>query len=159
MPPTYERNNRHVDVWVPSIKGGDVVIWWIHIARGEEVVARAGEHQNKAEYMVPLFLSSDYSCQPTDPMPIWFNKLLQAKGRGYHTLAEAACVLDNPATFAEVECYHCHHKQYAELKADQCAIIAKLDTEDKHLSSICHCMEAWGLHSHLAHLENCLNLL
>ena len=43
-------------------------------------------------------------------MPIWFDKLLQAKGGEYHTLAGAARALDNPAAFAKVEQYHCHHK-------------------------------------------------
>jgi hypothetical protein len=63
MPPTYERNNRCVDVRVLSIKGGDVVTQWICIAGG-----------------------------------------------GYHTLAEAAHALDDPAAFAEVEHYHRHHE-------------------------------------------------
>ena len=91
-------------------------------------------------------------------MPIWFNELLQAMGGGYHTLAEAAHTLDNPATFAEVEWYHHHHERYAELEAERQAIIIEIDAEDEHLSSINHHMEAWGLHGQLAHLENCLNL-
>jgi len=87
-------------------------------AGGGEVVARAREHQDKAEYVVPLFLPSNYSHQPTNPMPIWFDELLQAKGGGYHTLAEVAHALDNPVVFAEVERYHCHHKGCAELEAN-----------------------------------------
>ena len=110
------------------------------------MVARVGEHQDEAEYVVPLFLPSNYSCQLTDPMPIWFNELLQAKGGGYHTLAEVACALDDPATFAEVEQYHHHHERRVELEADRWVILAEINAEDKHLTSICHRMEAWGLH-------------
>ena len=110
MPPTYKRNNGRVGIQVLSIEGGDVIARWICIAGGGEVVARVGEHQDEAEYMVPLFLPSNYSRQLTDPMPIWFNELLQAKGGGYHTLAKAARALNDPATFTEVEQYYRHHE-------------------------------------------------
>ena len=41
-----------------------------------EVLARVGEHLDKPEYMVSLYLKSDYSCHDLDPMPYWFKELL-----------------------------------------------------------------------------------
>ncbi len=107
-----------------------------------EVVARAGEHANKQEYVVSLSLDSDCSQHPTSPMGRCFVELLQAHRGPYHTLAEAAHALDNLATFAEVKQYHCHHKQHSKLKADQCAIITEIESKDEQLDGICHCMEA-----------------
>ena len=52
-----------------------------------------------------LYLESDYSQRPSSPMPCWFMELLNANGHAYHTLAEAACSLDDPAAFAEVKRY------------------------------------------------------
>ena len=75
-----------------------------------EVLARAGEDPDKPEYVVSLYLESNYSQHNPNPMPYWFEELLQSKGGGYHTLAAAARVLDI-STFTKVECYHCHHKR------------------------------------------------
>ena len=52
-----------------------------------EVIARAGEHINKPEYVVSLYLPTDYSQRPTTTLPPWFVELLQTKGGPYHTLA------------------------------------------------------------------------
>src|SRR5216683_742820 len=62
-----------------------------------EVVARAGESANEPEYVVSLYLPSDYSQRPTASLPHWFLELLQARGGAYHTLAEAACGLERLA--------------------------------------------------------------
>jgi len=75
-----------------------------------KVIARAGEHMDKPEYVVSLYFPSDYSQQPTSPMPPWFVEILQSRGGPYHTLAEAACTLNHPTAYAKVERYHHHHK-------------------------------------------------
>src|SRR6266851_8766231 len=115
-----------------------------------KVIAQAGEHINKLEYMVSLYLPSDYSQHPTATLPPWFMELLQTKEGPYHTLAEAARRLEHPAAFAEVERYRHHHTHRAELEVARRAIIADIDKEDDTLQGIEHRMEAYGLHDRLA---------
>jgi len=73
-------------------------------------------------------------------------------------LAEVACELEHPAAYAEVKRYSCHHQQHAKLEVDQWAIVAKIEQEDEALSGIKHCMEAYGLHKRLAHLQGHLDI-
>ncbi len=68
-----------------------------------KVITQAGEHVNKPEYVVSLYLPSDYSQCPTTTLPQWSMELLQTKGGPYHTLAEVAYGLEHPTTFIKVE--------------------------------------------------------
>ncbi len=65
MPPNYERNGGRVDIQVSSHSGENVIARWIRLMGNGEVVARAGETDNEPEYMVSLYLPSDYSQCPT----------------------------------------------------------------------------------------------
>src|SRR5216683_900079 len=103
MPAGYERNGGRVDIQVSSHGGENVIAKWIRLMGNGEVVTRAGESAGEPEYVVSLYLPSDYSQCPTASLPHWFLELLQARGGAYHTLAEAACGLEHPAAFAEVE--------------------------------------------------------
>ncbi len=109
MPTGFERNGGRVDLQVSSHGGENVIAKWIRLMGNGEAVARAGERADEPEYMVSLYLPSDYSTRPTALLPPWFLELLQANGGAYHTLAEAARGLEHPAAFAEVERYHRHH--------------------------------------------------
>src|SRR5216683_8278182 len=123
-----------------------------------EVLARAGESVDEPEYVVSLYLPSDYSQRPTASLPHWFLKLLQAREGAYHTLAEAARGLEHPAAFAEVERYSHHHMRCAELEVVQRAITADINKEDDTLQGIEHRMEAYGLHECLAALEGWMDI-
>ncbi len=158
MPAGYERNGGRVDIQVSSHGGENIVARWIRLMGNGEVVARAGERANEPEYVVSLYLPSDYSTRPTALLPPWFLELLQASGGAYHTLAEAARGLEHPAAFAEVERYRRHHMHRAELEVARRAIIANIDKEDNTLQGIEHRMEAYGLHKHLAALEGRMDI-
>src|SRR6266853_2104214 len=116
MPSNYERNGGRVDIQVSSHGGENIVARWIRLLGNGEVVARAGERADEPEYVVSLYLPSDYSTRPTALLPPWFLELLQANGGAYHTLAEAARGLEHPAAFAEVERYRRHHTHRADLE-------------------------------------------
>jgi len=103
MPPNYEQNGGRVDIQVSSHGGENIIARWIRIMGNGKVIARAGESAGEPEYVVSLYLPSDYSQCPTASLPHWFLKLLQARGGAYHTLAEVARGLEHPAAFAEVE--------------------------------------------------------
>src|SRR6266851_7886632 len=123
-----------------------------------EVVARAGESVNEPEYVVSLYLPSDYSQRPTASLPPWFLELLQARGGAYHTLAEAVRGLKHPAAFTEVERYSRHHMRRAELEVARRAITADIDKEDDMLQGIEYRMEAYRLHERLAALEGWMDI-
>src|SRR5216684_76355 len=158
MPANYERNGGRVDIQVSSHGGENIVARWIRLLGNGEVVARASERANEPEYVVSLYLPSDYSMRPTTLLPPWFLELLQASGGTYHTLAEAARGLEHPAAFAEVERYCRHHTHRAKLEVARRAIVADIDKEDDTLQGIEHRMEAYGLHERLAALEGWMDI-
>src|SRR5216683_5991566 len=158
MPAGYEQNGGRVDIQVSSHGGENILARWIRLMGNGEVIARAGERANEPEYMVSLYLPSDYSTHPTALLPPWFLELLQANGGAYHTLAEAAHGLKHPAAFAEVERYSRHHMRCTELEVARRAITADIDKEDDMLQGIEHRMEAYGLHERLAALEGRLDI-
>ena len=67
-------------------------------------------------------------------MPYWCKKLLQSHGAPFFALAMAVHTMDL-TTSTKVKRYHCHHKQHAQLEANQCAIIAKIEREDEELTT------------------------
>jgi len=98
-----------------------------------------------------LFLSTDYSPREIDTMPYWYEELLQSNGAPFFALAMTVHVMDLTAS-AEVEHYHRHHKQHAQLKADRRTIIAEIKREDKQLTSIHYSLERWCLYEQVGHL-------
>jgi len=69
MLPNFERNGGWVDIQVSSHSGENVIAKWIRVMGNGEVVARAGEHTDEPEYVVSLYLPSDYSQRPTASLP------------------------------------------------------------------------------------------
>jgi hypothetical protein len=158
MPHDYELNDGRIDTPIPSQHGGSVLPRWIKILGSREVVAQAGEEADEAEYVVPLYLPTDYSRGELDTMPYWCEELLQSTGGPFFALATAVRALDLTAS-AEVERYQRHHQRRAQLEADRRAIIAEIDREDEELTTIRHRLEGWRLHERVAHLQHRRNLL
>ncbi len=158
MPANYECNGGRVDIQVSSHGGENIIAKWIRVMGNGEVLARASERADEPEYVVSLYLPSDYSQRPTASLPHWFLELLQARGGAYHTLAEAARGLEHPAAFTEVERYNRHHMRHAELEVVRRAITTDIDKEDDMLQGIEHRMEAYGLHERLATLEGRMDI-
>ena len=61
MPPDFERNGGRVDIQVSSHSGKNIIAKWIRVMGNSKVIAQAGEHVNEPEYVVSLYLPSDYS--------------------------------------------------------------------------------------------------
>ena len=154
MPAAFQRNEGWRNIQVSNTDGDIVVARWIHFLGNGEVVARAGEAVDEPEYVVSLYLESDYSQRPSSPMPSWFLDLLNANGHPYHTLAEAAHSLDDPAAFAEVERYRRHYDKKLELEAECRALAADIKLERERIEAARFRMEAYQLHDKLTNLEN-----
>jgi len=154
MPAVFQRNEGRRNIQVSNADGDIVITQWICFLGNSEVVARAGEATNEPEYVVSLYLESDYSQRPSSPMPCWFMELLNANGHAYHTLAEAARSLDDPAAFAEVERYRRHYDKKLELEAECRALAADIELKREHIEASRFRMEAYQLHNKLANLEN-----
>ena len=58
-----------MDIQVSSHGGENVITRWIQLMGNGEVVARARESTNEPEYVVSLYLPSDYSQRPTASLP------------------------------------------------------------------------------------------
>jgi hypothetical protein len=94
-----------------------VLARWVKILGSGEVIVRAGEDPNEPEYVVPLYLSTNYSLGDVNTMLYWCEELLQSNGAPFFALATMVHMLDL-TTSAEVEHYHHHHKRRAQLKAN-----------------------------------------
>jgi hypothetical protein len=145
MPHDFELNNGHIDAQIPLQQAGNVLARWIKVLGSGEVIVQAGEDPDEPEYVVLLYLSTDYSLGDIDTILYWCKELLQSNGAPFFALATTVHALDLTAS-AEVECYHCHHERRAQLEANQHAIISEIEREDKELTSIRHCLEGWWLH-------------
>ena len=61
MPPDFKHNGGRVDIQVSSHSGKNIIAKWIRVMGKSKVIAQAGEHVNEPEYVVSLYLPSDYS--------------------------------------------------------------------------------------------------
>jgi hypothetical protein len=77
---------------------------WVKMLGSGEVITQAGEDPDEPEYVVPLYLSTDYSPGEINTMPYWCEELLQSHGAPFFALATAVRMMDL-TTSAEVEHY------------------------------------------------------
>jgi hypothetical protein len=101
-----------------------------------------------------LFLSPDYSLQDvTDPIPIWFNTLLNGPTPAYHTLRRAIADLDNWNATAEIERYRQQDDRLRHL-CDELAIVqAEVHLAEDDLTACRYRIEAARIPSHIPNLE------
>jgi hypothetical protein len=76
MPHNFKLNNGCIDTQIPSQQGGNILARWIKILGSGKVVMRVGEDSDEPEYVVPLYLSTDYSPGDVNTMPYWCEELL-----------------------------------------------------------------------------------
>ena len=117
MPHNFKLNNGCIDAQVPSQQGGNVLARWIKVLGSGEVIAQAGKDPDKPEYVVPLFLATDYSPGDVNTMLYWCKELLQCNRAPFFALATVVHTMDLTAS-TEVKCYHHHHEQHTQLKAN-----------------------------------------
>jgi hypothetical protein len=102
-PDGYEPNDGRVSTLIPVREG---FFMPVKLRDDGRVLCLPGREHHEDPYAVDLFLSPDYSSQDVaEPIPIWFNTLLNGPSPTYHTLCRAVANLDDWNATAEVERY------------------------------------------------------
>jgi hypothetical protein len=105
-PDGYTPNEGQVSTQIPIGKGYYADAKYIRLRDDGRALLLAGKEHNKELYAIDLFLSPDYSSSNiAEPLPIWFNTLLNGPTPTYHTLCRAVADLDDWNATAEIERY------------------------------------------------------
>jgi hypothetical protein len=153
-PNRYEPNDGRVSTLIPIGEGFFVPAKFVKLRDDGQVLCLPGKEHHEDPYAVDLFLSPDYSSQDVaEPIPIWFNTLLNGPSPAYHTLHRAVADLNNWNTTAEVERYHRQDDRLRHL-CDELAIIqAKVHLAEDDLAACHYCIEAAHILSRIPNLE------
>jgi hypothetical protein len=104
-PDGYEPNDGRVSTLIPIGEGFFMPAKFVKLRDDGRVLCLPGKEHHEDPYAVDLFLNPDYSSQDiAEPIPIWFNTLLNGPSPAYHTLRRTVALDDWNAT-AEIEHY------------------------------------------------------
>jgi hypothetical protein len=113
-----------------------------------------GKEHHEDPYAVDLFLSPDYSSQDVaEPIPIWFNTLLNGPSPAYHTLRRAIADLDDWNATTEVERYCRQDDQLRHLRDELAIVQAEVHLTEDNLAACRYRIEAARIPSHIPNLE------
>ena len=105
-PDSYEPNDGCVSTLIPVGEGFFVPAKFVKLRDDGRVLCLPRKEHHKDPYAVELFLTPNYSSQDVaEPIPVWFNTLLNGPTPAYHTLQRAVANLDDWNATAEVEHY------------------------------------------------------
>jgi hypothetical protein len=105
-PNGYELNEGRVSTQIPIGKGYFINAKFIRLKDDGRALLLAGKEHHEDPYAIDLFLSPDYSSSDVaEPIPIWFNTLLNGPTPTYHTLRHAIADLNDWNATAEIEWY------------------------------------------------------
>ena len=131
-----------------------VVPEWIRPVGDGRMELLAGREPGEPTYVTDLFLRPDYTETPTETAAPWFLALLTSRDGGFHTLAEEARRLDNPAAMAEIFRYRQLDEERTRLTTELNRISDALSATRDHLDGCRHRMEWARLPQLLGHLED-----
>jgi hypothetical protein len=153
-PDGYEPNDGCVSTLIPVGEGFFMPTKFVKLRDDGRVLCLPGKEHHEDPYAVDLFLNPDYSSQDVaEPIPIWFNTLLNGPSPAYHTLRHAVANLDNWNATTEVER---HHQQDDRLRhlCDELAIVqAEVHLAEDDLAACRYRIEAARIPSHIPNLE------
>jgi hypothetical protein len=105
-PDGYEPNDGRVSTLIPVGEGFFVPAKFVKLRDDGWVLCLPGKEHHEDLYAVDLFLNPDYSSQDVaEPIPIWFNTLLNGPSPAYHTLRHAIADLNDWNATAEIDHY------------------------------------------------------
>jgi hypothetical protein len=153
-PDGYKQNDSHISTLIPVGEGFFVPAKFIKLRDDGQVLCLPGKEHHEEPYAVDLFLSPDYSSQDVaEPIPIWFNTLLNGPSPAYHTLCRAVANLDDWNATAKVECYRQQDDHLRHL-CDKLAIVqAEVHLAEDDLAACRYRIEATRIPSHIPNLK------
>jgi hypothetical protein len=103
-PDGYEPNDGRVSTLIPVGEGFFVPAKFVKLRDDGRVLLLPGKEHHEEPYAVDLFLAPNYSSQDVaEPIPTWFNTLLNGPTPAYHTLQRAVADLNDWNATAEIE--------------------------------------------------------
>jgi hypothetical protein len=153
-PNGYEPNDGRVSTLIPIGEGFFVPAKFIKLRDDRRVLCLPGKERHEDPYAVDLFLSPDYSSQDVaEPIPIWFNTLLNGPTPTYHTLRRAITDLNDWNATAEVERYCRQDDRLHHLRDELTIVQAKVHLAKDDLAACRYCIEAAHIPSRILNLE------
>jgi hypothetical protein len=153
-PDGYEPNNGCVSTLIPIGEGFFVPAKFVKLRDNGRVLCLPGKEHHKDLYAVDLFLNPNYSLQDVaEPIPIWFNTLLNGPSPAYHTLRHTVADLNDWNATAEVERYHRQDDRLRHLRDELAIVQAKVHLAEDNLAACRYRIEAARIPSCIPNLE------
>jgi hypothetical protein len=153
-PNGYEPNDGCILTLIPVGEGFFVPTKFIKLRDNGRVLCLPGKEHHEDPYVTELFLSPDYSSQDiAEPIPIWFNTLLNGPSPTYHTLHHAVANLNDWNATAEIEQYRRQDDRLHHLRNKLAIIQAEVHLTEDDLTACHYCIEAARIPSHIPNLE------
>jgi hypothetical protein len=119
-----------------------------------QVLCLLGREHHEDPYAVDLFLNPDYSSQDVaEPIPIWFNTLLNGPSPAYHTLRRAVANLNDWNATAEVKRYRRQDDRLRHLRDELAIVQAEVHLDEDDLAACHYRIEAARIPSRILNLE------
>jgi hypothetical protein len=152
----YEANDRHISrpsqspTDSPSLSNGSTATPDGRV----NVLAGLPEEDGQHPYIMELFAPPNpHPGTPTDPLPLWFHKILTGNNVAYHTLHSEVSRLPSWEHIAEVERFRLLDDRRREIRDELAVLGSELVLVEDRLTSCCHRLEAANTHSLISHLE------
>jgi Chromo (CHRromatin Organisation MOdifier) domain len=153
-PDGYKPNDGRVSTLIPVGEGFFVPAKFVKFRDDRRVLCLPGKEHHEEPYATDLFLSPDYSSQDiTEPLPIWFNTLLNSPTPAYHTLHRAVADLDDWNATAKIERYRRQDDQLRHLHDKLTIIQAEVHLTEDDLMACQYCIKATRILTRIPNLE------
>jgi hypothetical protein len=153
-PGGYKPNEGRVSTQIPIGEGYYADVKFIQLRDNGQALLLAGKEHHKDPYVVDLFLLPDYSSSDfAEPIPIWFNTLLNGPTPAYHTLCRAIADLNDWNATAKIERYQCTDDRLRHLRDELAIIQAEVHLVEDDLAACRYCIEAACVPSRILNLE------
>jgi hypothetical protein len=153
-PDGYEPNDGRVSTLIPIGEGFLIPAKFVKLWDNGRVLCLPKKEHNEEPYTTELYLSPDYSSQDiTDPLPAWFNTLLNGPTPTYHTLRHAIANLNDWNATAKIKCYRCKDDRLHHLHDELAIIQAEVHLIEDDLVACRYRIEAARILSHIPNLE------
>jgi hypothetical protein len=153
-PDGFELNDGRVTTQIPIGEGFFVDAKYVRLRDDGRALLRAGKDHNEDSYAVELYLSPNYSSAcAAEPLPCWFNTLLNGPTPAFHTLRTAVANLEHWEASAELERFHRLDDRLRYLRDELAIVQSEVHLVEDDLATCRHRIEAARIPSKIPNLE------